>query len=258
VTPLLAQALKLGWLESRFAQLLDAGPVGPVGGLALVLVSLGIGAAHALAPGHGKALMAAYLVGERGRARDAVAFGAVVAILHSATVIAIALAVAGLGRTAATRGEVPPLLAVGPWLLLASGAIVTGVGVALLLRHLRRGRTDHHHDLPDDVAPLSRRGIVLLGASGGLVPSPSALLVLTTGLFTGRAAFALVLVVAFSLGLAGTLTALGVAVVRGRERAAARLGGRLAGVLRRLPLASAVVVTAAGLVLLLRGALDLV
>jgi ABC-type nickel/cobalt efflux system permease component RcnA len=100
--------------------------------------------------------------------------------------------------------------------------------------------------------------VLLLGAAGGLLPSPSAFLVLTTGLFTGRTAFALLLVVAFSIGLAATLTVLGLAVVRGRARLLRRL--ERPGVRRlaaTLPLGGALAVLVAGLALLARGALQL-
>jgi nickel/cobalt transporter (NicO) family protein len=142
-----------------------------------------------------------------------------------------------------------------------------GVGGALLARHLRRRRAgahhhahEHLHALPDDVPPLSRRGLVLLGASGGLLPSPSAFLVLSTGLFAGRAGFALVLVAAFSVGLAATITAIGIAIVRGRDLALARLveaSRRTRALLAAVPLASAALICLVGVVLVVRGALAL-
>jgi nickel/cobalt transporter (NicO) family protein len=107
---------------------------------------------------------------------------------------------------------------------------------------------------------LSRRGLVLLGVSGGLLPSPAAFLVLTTGLFTGRTGFALLLVTAFSIGLACTLTGLGLAIVWGRDRLLERVGtgsGRMTRLVRVLPLASAFVVLAAGVYLLGRAVVDL-
>lgn len=264
---LLAQAADLGWLESAFVSLFDGGPVGPLAGLGLLALSAGIGAAHALAPGHGKALMAGYLVGERGRPRDAVTFGVLVAVMHTLSVAAVAGALALLGRTAAARGELPPALALGPWLTLLAGIVVLGVGAGLLIRHARRRRQrpdthahEHLHALPDDVPPLSRRGLVLLGASGGLLPSPSAFLVLSTGLFAGRVAFALLLVAAFSVGLAVTITAVGLAVVWGRERVLVRMArrrGRLARLAGAVPMASAALIVGLGVLLVGRGVLGL-
>jgi nickel/cobalt transporter (NicO) family protein len=257
-------------------RLFDAGPASLLAAVGLLVVSLAIGAAHALAPGHGKALVAGYLVGERGRARDAVAFGVIVAVMHAVSVLVVAVGLHLASRAAAGRGSVPPILEVGPWLAAGAGAIVTVVGAALLVRHLRRMRrrrlapAQHAHghghghvhltSLPADVSPLSRRGLVLLGVSGGLLPSPSAFLVLTTGLFTGRTAFALMMVIAFSAGLAITITAIGLAVVWGRDRVMERAGaldGRMARLVRALPLVSAVVILAAGLYLLGRAVIDL-
>jgi ABC-type nickel/cobalt efflux system permease component RcnA len=200
----------------------------------------------------------------------------VVAVFHTASVTVVAIALVLLGRTAAVRGELPPAAAIGPWLTLIAGVVVVGVGGSLLVRHLRRRRAaaarpvahgpaadpaaHHHGTLPPEVSPLSRRGLVLLAASGGLLPSPSAFLVLSTGLFTGRAAFALVLVAAFSVGLAATIAALGVAVVTGRERFAGRLearGSRARAALAALPLLSAALIVVLGVVLVVRGALQL-
>jgi nickel/cobalt transporter (NicO) family protein len=285
VAMLLAQAGPLGPFEDVFVRLFDAGAVSVLAGVGLVGVSVAIGAAHAVAPGHGKALVAGYLVGERGRPRDAVAFGVVVAIMHTVSVLVVAVGLHLATRAAAGRGSLPPILEAGPFLTGAAGVIVTAVGAAMVRRHVLRrrrahahtgsthadaghtdhadaGHTDHAHlsALPEDVSPLSRRGLVLLGVSGGLLPSPSAFLVLTTGLFTGRTAFAILLVTAFSIGLALTLSAIGLAVVWGRDLVVARAtarGGRLARALRTIPLASGVAVLMAGLYLVGRAAVDL-
>ena len=110
---------------------------------------------------------------------------------------------------------------------------------------------DHHHDLPDGVAPLSRAGVFTLASTGGLVPSPAAFLVLLSSLAVGRAAYGVALVAAFSLGLAATLTAIGLAVLWGRDtlvRTAARRAG-LAWVSSTLPIVAATAVMIGGLVL---------
>lgn len=267
MSPVLARTMELGGIEATFVRLFDAGTAGTLAAAGMVLASAAIGAVHALAPGHGKAIVAGYLVGQRGRARDAVAFGAVVAAMHTASVLVVGVALHLLGRSAARRGEVPPLVEVGPWLVTAAGLVVVAVGALLLRRVLARGRAGLHGEhgdhgrpaeLPTDVPPLSRRGLVLLGVSGGLLPSPSAFLVLTTGLFTGRTAFALLCVAAFSVGLAATLTVVGLAVLWGRERVLAGLSaGGLAAAGRHLPILSAVLVTGAGAYLTVAGALGL-
>jgi ABC-type nickel/cobalt efflux system permease component RcnA len=142
-----------------------------------------------------------------------------------------------------------------PWLNLASGLLVLGVGGAVLrarVRHRRahlHGHRGHHHSHDHDHAPaaITRRSLVAMGASAGLIPCPSALVVLLAAVAQHRVALGLALIVAFSLGLAATLTALGLAVVRA-SALTARLApsGRL---LTALPAASALVIVAAGALL---------
>jgi ABC-type nickel/cobalt efflux system permease component RcnA len=241
-----AQAGGFGVLERWFVGFIDATSGGPLFAIGAVLAAVAIGAGHALAPGHGKGVTAAYLVGARGRPRDALALGGVVALMHTGSVLALGLVLFGLSRTP-TGGE-----SVGGWMTLASGLLVTAVGAGLAWRHLRRHRHDHDHDhleaLPPGVAPLSRRGLVLLGMSGGLLPSPSAFLVLATGLFTERVGSALALVAAFSVGLAGMLTVIGLVVLRGRDALLQRAGrsARLARLAAIVPTVAAVAVLAGG------------
>jgi nickel/cobalt transporter (NicO) family protein len=269
MTPALAQAGGFGQLETWFVRLLDTATT-PAFAVVAVLSAVAIGAAHALAPGHGKAIAAAYLVGARGRARDAAALGGIVAGMHTASVLVLGLLLFQIARTPATGEQL------GPWMTLASGLLVLGVGAGLLRRNLRRrtaapalvGGHGHDHDhgvphthtptLPDGVSPLSRRGLWILGASGGLLPSPSAFLVLATGLFSGRTAFALTLVAAFSLGLAVSLTAIGLVVLKGRDLLTRRAhAGRLRWLSANAPLAGAVGVVLGGLVVTAGAALRL-
>lgn len=253
-TALLAQAAELGWLEEHFVRLVDVERLAWPFGLFAVAVSVGVGMVHALAPGHGKAMAAAYLVGSRGRARDAVALGGIVSIMHTGSVLVL-----GLGLYLFTR--VPAgAERFAPFMTLAAGLLIVAVGVGLVVRQvrLRRRRAGtrspgarepgHHHLLPDGVPPLSRRGLVLLGVSGGLLPSPSAFLVLATALFMGRAAFGLLLVAAFSLGLALSLTLVGLATLHGRDLIAQRASRspRVARVAAALPLISALGVLLGG------------
>lgn len=253
LTVALAQAAEMSWLEQRFVSLVDVEHLGPGFALFAVAVALGIGMVHGLAPGHGKAIAAAYLVGSRGRPRDAVALGAIVSVMHTGSVLVLGLGLYLFTRVPAGADHLTPLMT------LLAGMLIMAVGVGLVSRQLRlrrrlRGRTGpgqahgHTHRLPEGVSPLSRRGLVLLGVSGGLLPSPSAFLVLATALFVGRAAFGFLLVAAFSAGLALTLTAVGLATLRGRDFISRRAAtspavARVAGL---LPLASAVGVLAGG------------
>lgn len=253
---MLAQAPGLGPFEEQFVRLVDAQDLGPMVVLGSVAIAFGVGALHALAPGHGKAIVGAYLAGTRGRPRDAVALGVVVAAMHTLSVLLLGLGLFSMLR----RWDGPAITQqLGPALRLAAGILVTGVGIGLAVSaHRRRmGTAGHHHHSPESgVSPLSRRGLVVLGASGGLLPSPSAFLVLATALFTGRLAYGLVLVAAFSAGLATTLAAIGLAVVAGRRRLVERLDHPWARtVAAALPWVAAAVLVLSGLVLAAQGLL---
>ncbi|NUT31552.1 MAG: cobalt transporter [Hamadaea sp.] len=200
------------------------------------------GAAHAVAPGHGKSLAAAYLVGARGRLRDAAWLGGAVAVMHTLSVLVI-----GLAWTFLSLADVVSMPRLTGWLQLVAGVLVLGTGVWLIRRHLRHRHDhrlghehSHEHGHEHTHAPdRERPGLILLGVSGGLTPSPAAFLVLVTGLFLGRPWFALLLVAAFGIGMAvvlfgvGALAVLGgAAVVRGaRSHGWLRAAGRIAPVL---------------------------
>lgn len=231
-------------LEERFAQLIEVDATTGVQ-LAAVAAALVIGALHALAPGHGKAIAAAYFAGGEGRRRDAVALGVIVAGMHTGSVLVLGLVLDALLRSPLPADRLTP------WMMLVSGLIVLVLGGVLLVRQLRLRRGEHgHHHLPHGVSPFSRRGLLLVGVAGGLLPSPSAFLVLLTALATGQLAFGLALIVAFSVGLAATVAAVGVAARAGREvmRRRAEQGSGARRVSAALPLVSAAVILGAGIV----------
>jgi len=225
-----------------------------------LLLAVGLGAAHALAPGHGKTVMAAYLVGLRGSLRQAATIGATVTLTHTAGVLLLGLVLSTTRTVASER--------VYPWLGLGSGVLLTGVGVGLLLR-ARRGHRHHAHDHDHHghrhdhehgagSRPLGRRGLVALGLAGGLVPSPSAVVVLLAGIALGRAWFGVALVLAYGLGMAATLTGIGLLLARLRTRMDRQLhlpaGSLPARVSRLLAAATATVIVVVGLGLALQGA----
>jgi len=227
-----------------------------------LLVAVGLGAAHALAPGHGKTVMAAYLVGLRGSLRQAATIGATVTLTHTAGVLLLGLVLSTTRAVASER--------VYPWLGLGSGLLLTGVGVGLLLRarpghrhhhdHDHRGH-DHDHRGHDHGAagrPLGRRGLIALGLAGGLVPSPSAVVVLLAGIALGRAWFGVALVLAYGAGMAATLTGIGLLLAHLRNRMDRRLrlpaGSLVARLGRLLPAVTASVIVLVGLGLALQGA----
>ncbi|GGW58319.1 nickel transporter [Streptomyces caelestis] len=273
-----------------------------------LLIAVVLGAMHALAPGHGKTIMAATAAARGGQARmkDVLPMAASVTVTHTLGVVALGLLVTA-GSAAA-----PSVIA---WLGVASGILVTLAGASLLRRALRnRAHTHHHgghththdddshghshahdhhhdhdrhhhdHDHPHDhtrphshphtiehthggfthshpVAP-TLRGTILMGFAGGLVPSPSAVVVLVGAAALGQAWFGLLLVVAYGVGLALTLTAAGYAVVKagsGMTRLLDRrprwAAGPLAALVRRTaPLGSAFAVVVLGAGLVFKGA----
>jgi ABC-type nickel/cobalt efflux system permease component RcnA len=135
-----------------------------------------------------------------------------------------------------------------PWLTLASGVLVIAVGAAVLAGRLRRrGHAHHHahdHHHNDHAHAVDRRGLLGVGVAAGLLPCPSALVVLLSAIALHRIGFGLALIVAFSLGLAATITSIGLVAVLAK-----RAFGRLSlngPVLRLLPAASALVILAVG------------
>ncbi len=244
-------------------------------GLLAVLLSMLLGAGHAFLPGHGKTIMAAYLVGRRGRRRDVVTVGATVTLTHTAGVLILGALISVTAAFAPAAAEQD--------LAIVSGLLVAAVGAGLLISALRRRRGPiilveeaqnsavaldhllvgaagtvtepvaathppshgHPHGDPHDHAHghppghqhqhghphghghghghgeperFGRGGLIGLGVAGGLVPSPSALLVLLAAVALGRTAFGVLLVLGYGLGMAGALTAAGLILVRLRGR----------------------------------------
>ena len=246
-----------------------------VGALAL---SFFLGAAHGLEPGHGKTIVAAYLVGARGTIGNALFLGGVVTFTHTMSVILL-----GLVALFASQYILPEQIF--PYLGTASGLLIIGLGTWLLVGHLRgRGpghshsheahhhdhghshdhdhsHEEHHHDhhghshgehghsheIPNKVTLGS---LLTLGISGGIVPCPGALVILLLAVALHRIAFGLVLLVAFSVGLAAILIAIGILIVKARP-----LVDRFSGDgrwIQRLPIASAVVIIVVGCAITLR------
>ena len=229
-----------------FADLAARGSLTPaIVGLAFLL-ALGFGAVHAIGPGHGKTITAAYVIGSGGHIRQAVGVAGAVAAMHTASVLALGLLVLSADRVFAAER-------VYPWLGVVSGSLAMVLGAVLMVRRLAGRRSAHRHDHAVMDRPLSRRGLAVLAASGGLLPSPTAVVVLLASIALGRAAFGLALVGAFSLGLAAALAVVGILAVRARVHLAPSLG-RWA---RLLPVGSATAIAAAGAVVVARAAAQL-
>ena len=264
-----------------------------------ILVALGVsflaGAAHALTPGHGKALVAAYLVGSGGTVRDAVFLGAVVTVTHTATVFVL-----GVVTLYATQHFL--METIYAWLSVASGLLIVGIGAWLLNSRWRAFRNpdaahghghshgpfgghthshsdsknhhpadghEHDHQHPDEhdhehghthshghspPRDAGRKSLLSLGISGGLIPCPEALAVLLISFTLNRLLFGLIILLAFSLGLAAILIAVGVAMVlAGPALQKFSSDGPL---MRALPVGSAAIVTLLGAAILYKAASD--
>jgi ABC-type nickel/cobalt efflux system permease component RcnA len=246
-----------------------------------LLVAASLGAAHAMSPGHGKTVVGAYLIGTRGTAWHAAFLGLTVTITHTAGVFALGLATLFASRYVLPERLLPILavvsgvvvVAVGLKLLAGRLRTATGPGSHGSHAHSQSHHADGHahghdhehaHDhghldeshshggaahshLPPgaDGKRVTWRGLLALGISGGLLPCPSALVVLLSAIALNRVGYGLLLVIAFSLGLAGALTAVGLAFVyAGRLMKTLPAGGRL---LRLAPVGSALVITCIGL-----------
>lgn len=248
--------------------------------LALALAVV-LGGLHALTPGHGKTLVAAYLVGSRGTIRHAILLGGIVTFTHTASVIVI-----GLLALFASQFVVPNVLV--PLLEVLSGLLVVFMGGRLIWQrwntlagnqsyehehnhdhehiHGHAAGESHHHDPafthdhgdghvhshlpPEEGIKLS--SLLAMGVSGGLVPCPEALGIMVIAIGLNRILLGLGLIVSFSFGLAAVLIIIGILLVRSRSLVD-RFGGMGGRWSSALPLASAVIVTVLGIGITLRG-----
>jgi ABC-type nickel/cobalt efflux system permease component RcnA len=260
--------------RDRFAELIAAPALTPGVILIGLLIAFALGGVHAMSPGHGKTVVGAYLVGARGTAKHAAFLGATVTITHTIGVFAL-----GFITLFASRYVIPEKLY--PILSFVSGALVLAIGLSLFTKRLRvslgvaggvaahghehahehgaHGHThDHAHDhqhehgaaghthLPPgaDGSEITWRSLLALGVSGGIMPCPSALILMLASISMNRVGYGLVLIVAFSMGLAGALTAAGLAFVYG-----GKLLSRIPSsgkFLRALPAVSAFVIAVLG------------
>jgi ABC-type nickel/cobalt efflux system permease component RcnA len=273
-------------LGSDVTSLFQAPDLTPPIILLSLLVAAGLGALHALSPGHGKTVMAAYLVGSRGNATQALWLGMTVTVSHTIGVLA-------LGLLSLSAAWIIPADKLYPILSIASGAIVVIIGTWLLYTRVRVWRAqardhghahaqghDHEHDrrrpsiidrpegwhehdgmghthLPQGQAPMGKRGLFALGLSGGMIPSVSALLVLIGAISIGRPAWGVVLTIAFGIGMAAVLVGVGFGLVYARRIVERIPATKSLDLGRRVPVLSAFVVLIAGVLIAGQGLVGL-
>jgi nickel/cobalt transporter (NicO) family protein len=276
-------------------------------GLSLLL-AFAFGAVHALGPGHGKTITAAYLVGAGANRTQALAIGGAVSIMHTASVLL-------LGLFAYVLSKSFPADRVYPWLTLTTGLVALGLGTGLMVVRVRARRRGldpwhgHSHTLearshpaarsasaasvsmeapgpgslmvlerqaltrehsgpgghghehgphdghgheagPEGVDPVSSKGLLAIAVAGGILPSPTAFVVLTGSIYAHRVGYGLGLILAFSAGLAAALIAVGMMALRARAMVSRKLGGRVSGL---IPIVSAAVIVGFGSFFALRG-----
>jgi ABC-type nickel/cobalt efflux system permease component RcnA len=224
--------------KDKLAELINIPEITPSIVLFGLLLAFGLGALHAMSPGHGKTVVGAYLVGSRGTFKHAVFLGLTVTVTHTLGVFAL-----GLITLFASNYILPERIM--PFLNFVSGLLVFFIGVSLfkdrLLSALGYATTAHHHHEGGDHShthdgehfhshgedelmhthdgvhyhshlppeQITWGNLLALGISGGLLPCPSALVLMLSAISLGRVGYGLVLTIAFSLGLAATLTAVG-------------------------------------------------
>lgn len=236
-------------LTTAFAGLVTRGGSTPSLWLLALATAFAIGGVHALGPGHGKTLMAAYLVGSDARPRQVVAVGAAVSIMHTASVVV-------LGLTVLVAGQAFTPEVAYRWTTIASGALVALLGAYLLrsrvrgISHARAHDHGHEHEHTHE-RPAGRFGLATLAVSGGILPSPSALIALLAAIAIGRVVFGLALVLAFGVGLATVLVAVGFGTIRARRSLTQRFSRRIS---TWAPVVSAAGVFLLGVVLVARTA----
>jgi ABC-type nickel/cobalt efflux system permease component RcnA len=198
----------------RFVSLISVPELSPKIIVFGILISIFLGSFHALSPGHGKTIVGAYLVGSRGTAKHAIFLGLIVTITHTIGVFLL-----GLITLFASKYILPEQIF--PILSLISGAVVIGIGLSLFAKRLliflgySNATLEHNHshyfDLKtsSDNVIVNWNNLIALGVSGGLLPCPSALVVLLSAISLHRVGYGLLLVFTFSLGLAGSLTIVG-------------------------------------------------
>ena len=255
----------------RLAGLISVTEITPMVALFGLLVAFGLGAAHAMSPGHGKTVVGAYLVGSKGTPKQAVFLGLTVTVTHTLGVFAL-----GLITLFASNYILPEKLM--PFLGFVSGLMVFFIGISLFKDRLfsllgwnkksaahhhehpphdgeeshshdgvthTHGGSTHSHAVPDKITGSS---LLALGISGGLLPCPSALVLMLASISAGRIGYGLILTIAFSFGLAATLTIVGLIFLNiGNFFGKTSLAGNRA--FRVLPVLSAFVVAFVGAVI---------
>lgn len=248
--------------ENRLTRFIQSSSMSPGVLLTMFVTAFLLGATHALSPGHGKAMVAAYLVGTEGRKRDAVILGLVVTFTHVISVIVMGLVVLYLANYVLPEQILP-------WLTFFSGGLIILTSLLLVRRNMMH--THHHHGHVNDTADTSNQhnssahhhheyggtgifSLLSLGIAGGILPCPSAMVVLLVSISLHKIGLGLALITVFSLGLATILVAIGLAVVSIAGFASSV--SRFTPIIKVLPFFSASIVMIVGVIITIQGLIE--
>lgn len=213
-------------------------------------VAFFLGALHAFWPGHGKVVLAAYLVGSRGRTMDAIWLGLVVTITHTFSVITLAIVIKvayGAIMAAVIQPPTPdakPIPVPGAKIIqLVAGVLILAVGIWLIMG--RRTIAGHEHYNPDGERSQGIWQLFLLGISGGMVPCAEGIALLLVAVAAGQTGRGLILVVAFSSGIALTIITIGVIICKLTSLAESLLR-RTGKWVAKLPIVSGIIISILG------------
>jgi len=221
-----------------------------------VAILLGIG--HAFTPGHGKSIMAAYLVGSHGHLKDAVVMGLTTTATHTLSVIFLGLIVMFFSQYILPSTLYPLMARISAILIVLTGLYVLYRRVLERLgarskrhdpvaHHIHDHSYSHHHHHPKETTGQA----FWLAFSGGLIPCPSALAVLLAGVSIGKVGYGIMMILVFSIGLGAALVILGIGVLASRSLFS-RLGGARA-YLRHLDLVGPAFIITMGILFLIHG-----
>jgi nickel/cobalt transporter (NicO) family protein len=253
-------------MHDYLAQLLHQPQLSAGWVLAGVAVAFWLGAIHALEPGHGKTIVAAYLVGSRGNMKHAALLGATVTFTHTISVFLLGIGTLLLSSYIVPEKIIPVLgvasgisiVLIGGWLFYQRWRAFLHARAHALGHHHHHHHHDHGHDHNHDhdhdhshvpQGDITVGSLLALGASGGLVPCPAAMVLLLSAIAIGRVGLGLVLLIAFSLGLAGVLMAIGMLVIHAKSWLPESAKSGQHPLLKFAPVASALVILFVGVLM---------
>lgn len=220
--------------------------LGERGGIWIALgLAFLLGMGHALLPGHSKTVVGAYLIGARGTLSDALLLGSIVTLAHTGVVLLFGLLMWRFERFMPERMQ--------PYVQMISGLLVAVIGLSLLLRallHCRTASQDAVAASECDFVPrpgVTKRDLILLGLSGGMVPCADALILLLFAHAQQKTALGLLLVLVFAAGMASVLIGIGLMMVKAGSAVTKKWDKSAGRFLRAAPVVSAAVILVLGL-----------